>query len=1139
MDYCRYKVLFISLISLLFILNTGICLGQSGKFLRFSEDQGLSHTVVNCIYQDDRGFLWLGSQDGLNRYDGYEFSVYKTIEGDESTISGNYVNHIIRKDDKHLWIATENGGICEYDRDLKIFHHIPTLALPDSQMVFSVKCLLKDHNNTLWVGSIDGLFYYDDTSGHLTRPEFFEDTLSVLHNQVINSLFEDKQGNIWIGGFSGIARISPDRKTLHKIKFLSSSKDGVFDEEINKIFASGTWGLLAGTNNGLYEYDEENGIFRTYLSTILEEKNFGGNEILDLVEDNNYNLWVATFGGGLIQITPESEVTTFAYSPDDPKSLSNDFVFSLLVDKDGNLWSGTYGSGLNLYDPYQIRFSSIQRDPDIDNTLISDDIFAITQDLEGNFWFGTDLGLNRYDPSTNAFMLFKSDPQDPYSLSGNNIYSLITRQDGSVWIGTAGYGINQFAVDDGIEGFRNFMNNQNFQNLGDDIYCLYEDKNQNLWIGSDAGLRIIEHSGTVIGPYQNDIEDENSLSNNSVQAIYEDHEGIIWVGTFDGLNRLEIVDEDSVFIRYVNDPDDDNSLSGNTVQCISEDFRDQLWIGTDGGGLSILSQDRQEFNNLSMEDGLADNYIYGIIEDVDSNVWISTNNGLCKLVPQKKSQNFSIITYNSKNGLTCDAHNLGAYYQGLNNYIYFGCSDGLTFFKLDNTRGNRNIPDVVITDFLISYKSVPVRSDGSSPLRQDISETENITLGPHQNNLDFQFASLNYLNSQNNEYAYILEGLDEDWRYVKNRRIATYTEVPPGDYVFRVKASNDQGIWNEEGVALTIHIRAPFYRTFIFYFLSVLLSIGMIMGYVNIRTRKLEQNRRILENKVRERTEEVMKQKDELEKALENLKSTQSQLIQAEKMASLGQLTAGVAHEINNPINFVSGNISPLQRDVEDLLEVIRTYENIVEEGGLKDKFLNVDKLKEELDYQFLVTEIKNLISGIQEGANRTTEIVKGLRNFSRVDEEELKYANLNQGLDSTLLILRNEIRHRVEVVKEFGEIPDILCYPGKLNQVFMNIVTNAIQAISENGIITIRTYKKTSDVYIEIEDNGIGISKENVSKIFEPFYTTKTVGEGTGLGLSISYGIVKDHNGSIRVKSELGKGTTFIIKLPVNKGDS
>jgi len=836
----------------------------------------------------------------------------------------------------------------------------------------------------------------------------------------------------------------------------------------------------------------------------------------------------------LIQISPKLEVNTYSNIPEDPSSISSDFVITLFTDKDGNIWSGTYGGGINLFDPFQIKFNSIQQNTGAYNTLLSDDVYAITRDQDGYFWFGTDIGLSRYDPKMKSFLQFRSDPLDPYSLSGNNIYSLITASDGTVWVGTAGYGLNQFAIDDGIEGFRNFKNNRRFLDLGDDIYCIFEDSHQNKWIGANTGISILNNSGNLIGRYKNDVQNEYSLSNDAVQAIFEDHDGIIWIGTFDGLNKLQIIEGDSLFVRYKNDPDNQMSIVSNAIQCISEDHLNQLWIGTDGGGLSILSSDRTEFRSINSDDGLADNYIFGIIEDIDFNMWVSTNKGLCKLIPQKKSQHFSVLTYNSNNGLSCDAYNPGAYYQTEDHNLYFGCNNGLVYFDSKNTRGNQAIPSVVITDFLVSFESVPIRPDGSTPLRVDISETEKVNLRPRQNDLDFQFASLNYLNSSKNEYAYILEGLDDEWRYVKDRRTATYTEIPPGEYVFRVKASNDQGIWNEEGTSLIIHIQTPFYKSYFFYVFVVILAFSSILGYVNFRTKKLEQNKRILENRVRERTEEVIKQKEELEKTLENLKSTQSQLIQAEKMASLGQLTAGVAHEINNPINFVSGNVLPLQRDVEDLLKVIKSYENTIHERGLKDSFSKVDQLKSKLDYEFLIEEIKNLISGIQEGADRTTEIVKGLRNFSRVDEDELKYANLNQGLESTLLILRSEIKHRVDIIRDFGDVPDILCYPGKLNQVFMNIITNGIQAVPEHGIITIRTYQKNKFVYVEIEDNGPGISKENMPKIFEPFYTTKTVGEGTGLGLSISYGIIKDHNGSIRVRSELGKETVFIIKLPM-----
>jgi signal transduction histidine kinase len=380
-----------------------------------------------------------------------------------------------------------------------------------------------------------------------------------------------------------------------------------------------------------------------------------------------------------------------------------------------------------------------------------------------------------------------------------------------------------------------------------------------------------------------------------------------------------------------------------------------------------------------------------------------------------------------------------------------------------------------------------------------------------------------------------MEPFDKDWNYPKDYRNATYTNLDPGTYTFRVKASNNDGVWNEEGTALKLIITPPYYRENWFYGICALGFFFSIFGYVRYRTHELKKNEQILVQKVTERTEEVNRQKEELETTLENLKATQAQLVQAEKMASLGILTAGVAHEINNPINFVSANVEPLRRDIQDVLQIMAAYEKTIEQYTLREKFGEVEALKKELNYELLIDEINHLLRGIKEGATRTSEIVKGLRSFSRLDENAMKALNVNEGIESTLLVLANQLKNKT-IVKELGPVDELMGYPGKLNQVFMNVLSNACQAITGKGEIRIKTGMDNGNVVIRIADNGIGMTEEVQKRIFEPFFTTKKVGAGTGLGLSISYGIIKAHNGTIAVESAPGKGTAFTITIPVNK---
>lgn len=309
-------------------------------------------------------------------------------------------------------------------------------------------------------------------------------------------------------------------------------------------------------------------------------------------------------------------------------------------------------------------------------------------------------------------------------------------------------------------------------------------------------------------------------------------------------------------------------------------------------------------------------------------------------------------------------------------------------------------------------------------------------------------------------------------------------------------------------------------------------EIGSLGNSFLVMTNSLKEAR----EKIEQNAAALKLQNEELEATMKQLKETENQLVQSEKMASLGQLTAGVAHEINNPVNFIMANVNPLRNDIYDVLEVMKKYDETIIENSLNEKFVNVDKLKNELEYSLLLEEIENLLRGIEDGGKRSAEIVKGLRNFSRLDEDEMKMASINEGIESTLLMLKSDFKNRIEVGKDYGDIPELFCYPGKLNQVFMNILSNAGQAIENSGQIIIKTYNDEDSIYISVKDNGPGMKEETINKIFDPFYTTKDVGKGTGLGLSISYGIVKDHKGEIKVNSEIGEGTEFIIVLPLKQ---
>jgi signal transduction histidine kinase len=630
---------------------------------------------------------------------------------------------------------------------------------------------------------------------------------------------------------------------------------------------------------------------------------------------------------------------------------------------------------------------------------------------------------------------------------------------------------------------------------------------------------------------------------------------------------------------YGYDPDKARSLSSNFVQALYEDRAGTLWVGTEGG-LNRFNRATGKFSVINTNDGLPNNGIMGILEDANGNLWLSTNKGLCRYNPSTGS----VRVYDERDGLQADEFYNGAFWRGRTGTMSFGGLSGFNTFRPESVRENTVLPQMAFTKFMNDNprSSKAQRYDADS----SITEQQVIEL-PFGENFTVEYAALSYLFTDKNRYRHQLEGYDKYWIYAGNTPMARYTNLDPGTYTLKIEGSNYDGVWSkwsEGSRSLTIVVKPPFYRTWWFLLLAVAgISGGVFLAYrwrvrsieadnrelerlVSIRTRELEESNLELShaNEEIQRQIELLDQQSraielantemsernqQLENTMSNLKSTQTQLVQSEKMASLGQLTAGVAHEINNPVNFVSGSIQPLRRNVEAILKALERYTSIDPAAvtpetalDLRSTLVNIAEERKSSRLEIMIRQTDDLLGAIGNGASRIAEIVKGLRNFSRLDENALKKASIEEGLDSTLTILHSQYKDRVSIVKHYGAVPEFECYAGQLNQVFMNILANAVQAIAperRDGEVRISTAVEQQNgvphAVVRIKDNGAGMSEEVQKKIFDPFFTTKDVGSGTGLGLSISFGIIEKHKGTINVVSAPGSGAEFVIALPMN----
>jgi signal transduction histidine kinase len=526
-----------------------------------------------------------------------------------------------------------------------------------------------------------------------------------------------------------------------------------------------------------------------------------------------------------------------------------------------------------------------------------------------------------------------------------------------------------------------------------------------------------------------------------------------------------------------------------------------LWLGTLRGGLVKFDRNAQIFASYCEKDGLANDVVYGILEDAGGSLWISTNRGISNFNPGTET----FKNYDVHDSLQSNEFNSNAYHQSRSGEMYFGGVNGVNAFYPENIRVNPYIPPVVITQ-VAKYDEV---------IKSDISESTNIELSYKDKYLRFEFVSLDFRNSRKNQYAYMLEGFDTSWIHSNARRYVSYTNLDPGQYTFRAKGSSSDGIWNERGVSIELVVTPPFWELWWFRLAIAMLVCGAALGWHNLRIRHIRDLNKTLESKVAERTSEI-------QKTMQKLKDTQIQLVQSEKMASLGTLAAGVAHEVNSPMGVVESAADVSKRCISKITDII-------------GKSSKLDEIKQDPGFRKAVELMYQNNSLIISASQAVSKIVQSLRNFARLDESDIKFDDIHIGIDNTLILLRSRIKDRIQIVREYGNLPLVCCSHSQMNQVFMNLLSNAIESIDNQGVITISTSTVDQQVVIAIKDDGKGIPPDQIDKIFNPGFTTKGVGVGTGLGLSICYNIIEKHKGVLQVNSELGQGTEFTITIPIN----
>ena len=809
------RVILFCAISFLFFSSEILAQGDI-VFNHLTIDDGLSQSSVTCILQDKQGFMWFGTQDGLNRFDGYNFKIFKNNPNDSTSLSDNFIFSIYEDQSGTLYIETQSGTFHRYNPRLESFRVVNKDSINlEKAKVSAVGALLQEPSGIKWTGGLSkgtGLERLDTKTGKVKVFKHNPADPSSLSDDKVYSVFRDRKGNLWVGTFNGLDRLDELASKFIHYRNKPGDPNSLADNWVWPIFEDSRGYLWIGTvRGGLSMFDPASNSFHNYKNDPNDPASINDNFVFSIYEDLGGVIWIGTNLGGINYFHPSSNsFEHYTHDPADKNSLTDDIVLSMLVDKDGNYWIGTRNGGLNKLD-YKKKFTCYNHNPSNTNSIISNSIQSLLEDRTGNIWIGSySSGLDVLNPETGAFTHYTNNPSDAGSISDNRIYSLVEDRASNIWIGTYGGGLNKF-----------------------------------------------DKSTGKFSRYRHAENDTNSISSDATWSLSLDDDGNLWVGMYGGgVSLLNL--KNQTFTHFKNNPADASTLPDDNVIRIFKDSNGNMWIGTTKG-LSKYSKADKTFKNYSEENGLANNFVYGILEDNNGNLWISTNNGLSKFNPEKET----FKNYYVQDGLQGNEFNQNSFAKdNKTDRLLFGGPNGFNVFNPNDVKENSYMPPVAYTNYT-RYNSDD--EEGKPIFENGISVRDSIVLTYKDNIVTLQFAALSYYNNSENQYKYKLEGFNENWIQLGNNHSVTFTNLSPDDYVLRVIGSNNDGVWNEVGESLFIEVLPPWWRTNFAYAAYVILFLSSLYGLRRFEINRREQKTKLRENELRLKATEAEKRAIQIE----------------------------------------------------------------------------------------------------------------------------------------------------------------------------------------------------------------------------------------------------------------------------------
>lgn len=788
-------------------LLCAICQGQSLSFSHLTVENGLSQNSVLAIAQDSRGFMWFGTRNGLNRYDGRQFKVYKNNPGDTVSLYSNYVNALYNDHQGTLWAGTQTG-LNRYNPKKDAFERI---AADSAALQPGVNCIYSDKSGRLWIGTVSGL-YEVGAGGHKLNGPFYK--ASVL------ALYEDNENSLWMGTPGGLVKWVHKNKTavFEHFKHDDSNPTSLGNNYIRAIAADKQQNIWVGSDAGIDLFDKETGSF-THFVHQPGEASIVHNSVRRILPDSTGKLWIATQEGLSILDPATKKFSSYQNDPQNKKSLSQNSIHSIFRDRGGALWAGTYFGGINVVYPSQTAFTIYQY-TGAGQGLSNDVVSSIVEDPNNNLWVGTEGGgLNYFNRKTGSFTSYQNKQGDPQSLSSNLVKLAYYDKAGNLWVSTHAGDLS--LMNPVTQSFTHYF--QKFWEAGissSEIVAVREDSYGRLWTGSSIGLGWLKKNAASYETYITKAPTEYKLQHNNVKCIFEDKDKNLWIGTMGGLHVFW--DKTKTMQVFLQDGNNPHSLQSDIINCITQDSHGNIWVGTYFGGLAKYNAAEKNFTSYTQQNGLPDNNVLGILEDGTGALWISTGNGLSRFDPTKK--NFQ--NYTQSDGLAGNEFNNNSFFKDSRGELFFGGFKGLTSFFPANIETNQYVAPIYFTSLRLFNQPVEINGvDGL--LAADISQTEKISFRHNQDVFTIEFALLNYIKPGKNKYAYMLEGLDKGWTETNTPSI-TYTHLPQGNYTLLVKGANNDGVWGTKPARMHISVLPPFWKTWWAYLIYTLLFAALL-----------------------------------------------------------------------------------------------------------------------------------------------------------------------------------------------------------------------------------------------------------------------------------------------------------------------